>query len=87
MLIDVIDYVFVGCYKDICLNRVLFILFVNYCVKNVKWLDILDWIDLENFVIKKCVIKVCLIIIVDIVVVVDVFYNSCKEKKMVKVFV
>lgn len=30
---------------------------------------------------------VCLIIIVDIVVVVDVFHNSCKAKKMAKVLV
>lgn len=85
MFTDVIDYVPVGCYKDIRLNRALPTLLANYRVKNAKWPDILDWTDLENSVIKKCATKVCLIIIVDIVVVVDVFHNSCKEKKMAKV--
>lgn len=85
MFTDVIDYVPVGCYKDIRLNRALPTLLANYRVKNAKWPDILDWTDLENSVIKKCATKVCLIIIVDIVFVVDVFHNSCKEKKMAKV--
>lgn len=55
--IDVIDYVPVGCYKDIRLNRALPTLLANYRVKNAKWPDILDWTDLENSVIKKCATK------------------------------
>lgn len=56
-----VDYVRVGCYKDKMSDRALPEMLANYRVKNGKWPDVLDWNDLENSVIKRCAVKVCLL--------------------------
>lgn len=74
MFIDNVDYVLVGCYRDEMLNRVLFELLENYCVEIRKYLDVLEWEDLECLVIERCVFKVSFV--VGFVFYVEIDYNE-----------
>lgn len=61
LFIDDVDYVPVGCYKDVMSDRALPELLENYRIKTKKYPDVLKWKDLENSVIERCAVKVCLI--------------------------
>jgi len=54
---DDVDYVPVGCYKDVMSDRALPELLENYRIKTKKYPDVLKWKDLENSVIERCAVK------------------------------
>lgn len=62
LFIDDVDYVPVGCYKDVMSDRALPELLENYRIKTKKYPDVLKWKDLENSVIERCAVKVCLVV-------------------------